>query len=191
MPRTRHQKSVLKSDSRTGGVSIAAIQFALAAGANVIATTSSDDKAKKLKSLGVPEDHIINYRTDPIWGETAKKMTGGLGVDHIIEVGGPNTVAQSLKAIKMEGVITVIGFLGGAQAEDQPSILDLLTFGCTARGVMVGSRRQFEDMNRAIEARKIKMVVDQKVFGFEQAKEAYQYVWDQKHFGNVVIKVSQ
>jgi NADPH:quinone reductase-like Zn-dependent oxidoreductase len=82
----------------TGGVSLSAIQFAKAGGATVIATTSSDEKAKRLEKLGA--DIVINYKTDPNWGETAKRLSPGkVGVDHIIEVGGPGTLAQSLKGI--------------------------------------------------------------------------------------------
>lgn len=170
----------------TGGVSIAALQFALAAGATVIATTSSAEKGRKLKELGA--HHVINYKETTNWGEEAKKLTpGGEGVHHIIEVGGPGTMRQSLNAIKMGGVISIIGFLGG-QGE-QPGMLEALMHGCIIRGILVGSRLQFEDMNRAIDANNIKPVVDKEIFAFEDAKAAYQYNWDQKHFGKTVIKV--
>ncbi|KAK6208638.1 zinc-binding dehydrogenase [Colletotrichum tabaci] len=175
----------------TGGVSLAAIQFAVAAGATVIATTSSAAKGERLKKLGA--HHVINYKETPNWGEVAKSLTpDGLGVDHIIEVGGPGTVAQSLKAVKLEGVISVIGFLSigdAASAGQQPTLLDALNNLCTIRGILVGSRQQFEEMNRAIDANGIKPVVDAKIFGFEEVKEAYQYQWEQKHFGKVVIKI--
>jgi NADPH:quinone reductase-like Zn-dependent oxidoreductase len=154
----------------TGGVSIFAVQFAKAAGATVISTTSSKEKADTLKNLGA--DHVINYNETPNWGEKAKELTPkGEGVNHILEVGGPSTMAQSLKAIKIDGVISIIGFLGGS-AKDQPSFLDALLNICTVRGVLVGSRSQFEEMNRAIEACKIKPVVDKKVFTLEQTKES-------------------
>ena len=150
------------------------VQFAKAAGARVIATTSSSEKGEILKSLGA--DHVINYKEDPNWGETAKSLTpGGLGVEHIIEVGGPVTMAQSLKAIRLEGVITIIGFLAG-NAKEQPSFLECLNTGATVRGALVGSRLQFEDMNRAIDAMGIKPVVDKKEFELEDLKEAYQYM---------------
>jgi len=172
----------------TGGVSIFAVQFAVAAGANVIATTSSDDKGKTLKKLGA--HHVINYKTDKNWGETAKKLSpGGEGVTHVVEVGGPGTMQQSFNAVKIDGTITVIGFLGGVDTSGGPSPLDALTNICNIRGVLVGSRAQFEDMNRAIEASDIKPVVDGEVFSFEKAKDAYQYQWDQKHFGKVVITI--
>lgn len=173
----------------TGGVGIAAIQFAKAAGATVIATSSSADKCKYLEKLGA--DRVINYKETPNWGEVAKSWTPGkAGVDHVIEVGGPNTMAQSLKAIKMEGVISVIGFVGGAGGENQPSASDTLTHLCTIRGILVGSKMQFKDMNRAIDANNIHPIVD-KTFPFEQAKEAYQYMSDQKHIGKVVIQLGR
>ncbi|KAI2606788.1 NAD(P)-binding protein [Hypoxylon sp. NC1633] len=171
----------------SGGVSVFGLQLAKAAGAVVIATTSSKDKEEKLKQLGA--DHVINYKEDLNWGESAKKLTtGGAGVDHVIEVGGVGTLGQSLKAIKIEGVISIIGFLGGG--DTQPTILECLTNICTARGVFVGSRAMMEDMVAAIEAADIKPVIDQAVFDFEKTKEAYQYMWDKKHFGKVVIKIA-
>lgn len=173
----------------TGGVSMFAVQFAKAAGAKVIATTSSAEKGDKLKALGA--DHIINYKEVSNWGEEAKKLTpGGRGVQHILEVGGPNTMAQSLKAISFDGVISIIGFLGGAKGEQQPTFLECLNNICTVRGVLVGSRQQFEEMNRAIEANDIKPVVDEKVFTLDETKEAYQYMWDQKHFGKLCIQIN-
>ena len=173
----------------TGGVSLAAIQFARAAGVNVIATSSSDEKLDFLKKLGA--NHVINYKSDKNWGESAKKLTtGGLGVDHVVEVGGPGTMNQSMLAIKPEGVITVIGFLGGADSKDTPSTLDALTYLCTIRGILVGSRLQFEDMNRAIEANDIHPVVDKNIFPFEKAVDAYNFQWEQKHLGKVVIEVA-
>lgn len=173
----------------TGGVSMFALQFAKAAGARVISTTSSDAKAEILKKLGA--DLIINYKTDENWGETAKKATpGGAGCSHVVEVGGPKTMAQSLKAIRPEGTITIIGFLGG-YSKDQPTFLDCLNNLCTVRGIMVGSRQQFEQMNEAIDANGIKPVVDEKVFSLEDTKEAYRYMWDQKHFGKLTIKIDE
>ncbi|KAI1759911.1 NAD(P)-binding protein [Hypoxylon sp. FL1150] len=169
----------------TGGVSIFGLQFAKAAGAKVIATTSSKEKEATLKKLGA--DHVINYKEDTNWGETAKKLTGGVGVDHILEVGGANTLPQSLAAIKMEGVISIIGFLGGGDAAS--SIIQCLYNLCTARGVYVGPRAMMEEMVLAIEANDIHPVVDKEVFAFEKTKEAYEYMWQQKHFGKLVIKI--
>lgn len=139
----------------------------------MIATTSSAQKAQTLKKLGA--DHVINYREDPEWGTTAKKLTtDGAGAEHIIEVGGEHTMAQSLKAVKYGGIITLIGFLGGAKPKE--SILEALNNVCTLRGIFVGSREQMEDMCRAIEANDIHPVVDEKVFPFEQARDAYEYM---------------
>lgn len=128
----------------TGGVSTFAVQFAKAAGAKVIATTSSPAKAELLKKLGA--DHVINYKETPNWGETAKALTpGGVGVKHVLEVGGPGTMAQSLKAVQIDGIITIIGFVA-APTPDQPTFLDCLNHLCTVRGVLVGNRAQFEAM---------------------------------------------
>lgn len=172
----------------TGGVSIFAVQFAKAAGATVIATTSSEKKAEVLKGLGA--DFVLNYREEKEWGEKAKSLTpNNEGVSRILEVGGPVTMAQSLKAIKIDGVISIIGFLGGMKDKDAPGFMDCLDHFCTVRGILVGSRVQFEEMNRAIEGNKIKPVVDEKVFGLDELREAYQYMWDQKHFGKVTIKI--
>jgi NADPH:quinone reductase-like Zn-dependent oxidoreductase len=173
----------------TGGVSIFALQFAKAAGARVIATTSSQAKADLLKKLGA--DHVINYKETPAWGEAAAKLTpAGAGVHHVVEVGGPTTMAQSLKAIAIDGVISIIGFIGG-QSKEQPTFLDCLNNICTVRGLLVGSRLQMEDMCRAIEQNDLHPVVDEKVFGFGELKEAYQYMWEQKHFGKLTVRVAE
>ncbi|KAJ5300872.1 Elongation factor G [Penicillium atrosanguineum] len=173
----------------TGGVSMFGLQFAKAAGATVIASTSSAAKAEKLKELGA--DHIINYRQDTNWGETARKLTPeGEGVDHILEVGGPGTLAQSFKAIKYEGLISVIGFIGDGTGQDQPTILDALSNICTVRGVYVGSKELMQDMIRAIEANDIHPVVDEKVFTLDQTRKAYEHMWGQNHFGKLTIKIN-
>ncbi|KAL8698650.1 MAG: hypothetical protein Q9201_006448 [Fulgogasparrea decipioides] len=159
----------------TGGVSMFALQFAKAAGARVIATTGSEWKAEVIKSLGA--DHVINYKAEPNWGTAAANLSpGSLGVDHVIEVGGPQSVAQSLKAIRVNGCISIIGFLGGPPTEQQPTFLECLSHKCVVRGVYVGSRMIYEDMNRAIDANAIKPVIDERVFTLEEAKEAYQYM---------------
>lgn len=161
-------------------------QFAKAAGARVIATTSSKAKAEKLKQLGA--DHVINYVEDTKWGETARKLTpGGVGCDHVIEVGGAATMTQSLVATKFEGIISIIGFLGGAKPKD--NILEVLSRVCTIRGVYVGSREQMEEMCAAIEVNDIKPVVDGQEFTLDKVREAYDYMWDKKHFGKVAIRI--
>ncbi|KAF2459072.1 P-loop containing nucleoside triphosphate hydrolase protein [Lineolata rhizophorae] len=150
----------------TGGVSVWAVQM------------------QKLKQLGA--DHVINYKENPNWGEIAKSLTpNGAGVEHVVDVCGPTTAGQSLKAIKVDGVISIIGFVGG-MSKETPTLLDSLSSLCTVRGLLVGSRLQMEDMNLAIEANKIQPVVDGKVFKLEEAKDAYQYMWEQKHFGKLI-----
>ncbi|KAL2802435.1 hypothetical protein BJX63DRAFT_426070 [Aspergillus granulosus] len=172
----------------TGGVSIFALQFAKAAGATVIATTSSDTKGRKLKELGA--DHVINYETEPNWGEIARSLTrDNVGVDHIIEVGGSGTLQQSFKCIKFEGVISIIGFLGGMDPKTMPGVLDTLSHICTVRGVYVGSKALMNDMINAIEANNIHPVLDERVFTLDKTREAYEYMWGQHHFGKLTIKI--
>lgn len=132
------------------------------------------EKAEILKRLGA--DHVLNYTKDPKWGESARALTPDQGgVQHIIEVGGPNTMAQSFRAIKREGVISVIGFLGGS-SKAEPSFLETLNTSSIVRGIMVGSRVQLEELTRAIDANLIKPVVDEKVFALKELKECYQYI---------------
>lgn len=174
----------------TGGVSVFAVQLAKAAGARVVATTSSSAKAELLKKLGA--DHILNYRETPDWGVKAKELTGGVGFDHIIEVAGPASMAQSLEAVKMDGVIIIIGFLGGFKGEDEPSFLQALQRLCTIRGVMVGSKVHMLELCAAIEANpeKLRPVIDPKVFKLEELKEAYEYQWAAKHQAKVCIEIA-
>lgn len=173
----------------TGGVSLFAIQFSVAAGATVIATTSqsSGPKVDLLKSLGAKP--VINYREDKDWGKTAASLTpNGVGVDHVIDVGGANTLGQSLKAVRFEGTISVVGFLSGAGVE--PGLLSTLSRAITVRGVLGGSKLQLEEVIRAVERCGIKPVVDEKVFGLNEVREAYQYLMEGKHVGKVVVRVS-
>lgn len=173
----------------TGGVSIFAVQFAKAVGARVIATTSSSEKTKLLKKLGA--DHIINYRETPNWGSVAKNLTGGSGVDLVVEVVGPTSMKQSVDSIKLDGIISVVGFVGG-EAKELPSLLDCWINLFTARGLWVGSRLQMEDMCQAIEANldKLRPVIDSKIFTLVQVKEAYEYLWSGKHQGKVCIEIA-
>lgn len=164
----------------TGGVSIFGLQFAKAAGATVIATTSSEEKTKKLKEFGA--DHVINYKTNPNWGEIARGLTrDNVGVDHIIEVGGSGTLEQSFKCAKFESVISIIGFLGGGDAQKMPNVLQALTHVCTVRGVYVGSKALMNDMVAAIEANNIHPVVDEKVFTLDKLRDAYDYMVSPLH----------
>ncbi|KII90099.1 hypothetical protein PLICRDRAFT_579311 [Plicaturopsis crispa FD-325 SS-3] len=171
----------------TGGVSIAALQFAVASGATVIATSSSDAKLEVAKKLGAT--HLINYKTTPDWDKEVLKITNGRGVDHILEIGGSGTIVKSLEAIRYGGHIYAIGFLAQDGAEANTTIRTIIK-ACHVHGVLIGSVSQFEAMNRLISARGIHPVVD-KVFAFEDAAKAYEYFESQAFVGKVVIKVSK
>jgi len=166
----------------TGGVSIFALQFAKAAGATVIITSSSDEKLERAKGLGA--DHLINYRADPEWGRTAKRLTGGVGVDHVLEVGGAGTLPQSLRALRVGGHLSGIGMLAGGGAGVDFSTL----FRGNARihGITVGSREQFEAMGRAIEANVLRPVIGER-FRFEDAQAAFRRMKAGEHFGKIVL----
>ena len=167
----------------TGGVSLFAVQFAKAAGAKVIATTGSNEKSVTLRNLGA--DYVLNYKEQPDWGGVVRNITGGRGVDHVLEVGGPETIRQSIEAIKAGGVISIIGSVGGTKIEDKASFMECLSGRFTARGIVVGSRQQLEAMCMAIEANpeRLKPVLDSRLFSLEQIKDAYDYMWSGKHCG--------
>ena len=167
----------------TGGVSIFALQFAKMAGATVIATSSSDEKLAMLEALGA--DHVINYRADGEWGETARRLTGGRGVDHVIEVGGPATLEQSMIAARVGGHISLIGILTGL-AGPLPLINALLRQ-LQLRAVLVGSRRQQIDMIRAIDANGMKPVID-KSFALEDMVAAFKHQESNRHFGKICLE---
>lgn len=166
----------------TGGVSIFALQFAKMAGATVIATSSSDDKLARLEAMGA--DHLINYRKDPNWGGTARQLTGGRGVDHVVEVGGPSTLEQSMIAARIGGHISVIGILTGLAGS--LSIVQALVRQLRLQGVLVGSRRHQLDMIRAINATGIRPVIDRH-FPLENIVEAFRYQESNQHFGKICL----
>ncbi|KAF8130167.1 hypothetical protein EV363DRAFT_1432092 [Boletus edulis] len=170
----------------TGGVSIFGAQIALASGATVIMTSSSDAKLEVAKKLGV--QYLINYNTNPNWEDEVLKITEGRGVDHIIEVGGIDTIQKSMKAVRYAGQVYIIGYVSGGDSgiPIRPAIHKAITF----RAILIGSVKQFEDMNRLFIARQVHPVVD-KVFPFEEAIEGYSYLESQKHVGKVVIKVTK
>jgi NADPH:quinone reductase-like Zn-dependent oxidoreductase len=168
----------------TGGVSIHAMQFARAAGANVIITSSSDEKLERARGLGAMAG--INYKTHPEWEKEVHRLTGGRGVDHVIEVGGVGTLARSYQAIGFGGKIALIGFLGGPAGQQEPYAL--MMKGGSLVGIGVGSTAMFEDMNRAIEANGIKPVVG-RVFPFDEAVEAFRCLAAGDFFGKVVITI--
>ncbi len=167
----------------TGGVSIFGLQFAKAAGYRTIITSSSDAKLERARALGA--DEAINYRTTPDWGAAARALTGGRGVDFVMEVGGGGTLTQSLKATALSGHIAVIGVLGGAA--EPLSMGTMISTGAKLQGVSVGSRTMFEAMCRAIEARRIAPVVD-KVYPFTEAVAALEAMRAGDHFGKIVLK---
>ncbi|KAM0255131.1 hypothetical protein ACHAQJ_006054 [Trichoderma viride] len=175
----------------TGGVSVASLQIAVAAGATVVATTSSSEKAELLKKLGA--SHVINYREDREWGATAKKLSpGGQGFSKVIEISGGESCKQSFEALARGGEIVVIGFIGSAKDGEQNggvTLVDTILKTANIRGVQGGSRQLFEEVNQVIESRAIKPAVDPRVFELRDLKDAYQYLWDQKHFGKVVVKI--
>ena len=168
----------------TGGVSIFALQFARLFGAEVIVTSSSDDKLARAKALGAT--HLINYKTTPDWDKAVLDLTGGQGVDQVVEVGGAGTFVRSLNATRLNGSISLIGVLAGA-ADVNPMLI--LAKRANVQGISVGSRQMFEAMNRAIAANGVKPVVD-RVFPFADARAAYRHLHAAAHFGKVVISLA-
>ncbi|KAF8957839.1 NAD-P-binding protein [Flammula alnicola] len=171
----------------TGGVAIFAIQIAHASGATVIATSSSDAKLEIARALGTK--HTINYKTNSDWEKEVLKLTGGEGVDHVVEIGGPATWLKSLDALKYGGYLHVIGAQAGL-ADIRTIVIPIIQKSLNLHGVQVGSRTQFEALNRLLTASQIHPVID-KVFEFEQAREAYEYLSQHGHVGKVIIRVSK
>jgi NADPH:quinone reductase-like Zn-dependent oxidoreductase len=168
----------------TGGVSVFAQQFCSIMGARTIVTSSSDDKLEKMKALGASE--IINYQTNPEWDAITLELTGGSGVDRVVEVGGPGTFDRSVNAVRVGGIIGLIGVLTGISGATNPT--PIMAKSVTVKGIYVGSRTMFADMNRAIETHKLKPVIDQ-IFDFKDARSAYHTMRGAKHFGKLVIKM--
>lgn len=166
----------------TGGVSIFALQFAKAAGATVIATSSSDEKLEKVKALGA--DHVINYKSTPEWGKAAAELCPRGGVDYVVEVGGAGTLTQSVDATRLGGLIVLIGVLTGWSGE-VPTAKIMMHQICV-KGVTVGTRQQQQDMVRGLEATGIKPIID-KSFPLEKIADAFRYQASQKHFGKICL----
>ncbi len=169
----------------TGGVSLFALLFAKAAGAVVIATSSSAEKLQRLKALGA--DHVINYRDVEKWGEAAFALTDGLGVDHVIEVGGPNTLAQSLLAARTGAHVAIIGAVAGFKIDTIPFAV-VQAKRLRLQGVTVGSRRDQIDMIRAIEASGIRPVID-RTFALEELGDALRHQQAGRHIGKICIDI--
>ena len=168
----------------TGGVSMFALQLAFSAGANVIITSSSDEKLELAKSHGA--NQTINYANHPEWHKEVKRLTSGRGVDHVVEVGGPGTLERSIKSTAVGGHIHLIGVLDSPSAKISPmlSVFNLLTI----RGIYVGSREMHQRTLAAIDRNNLHPIID-RTFAFENAVEAYRYFASQKHVGKVVIEL--
>jgi NADPH:quinone reductase-like Zn-dependent oxidoreductase len=169
----------------TGGVSLFALQFAKIMGARIIITSSSDEKLARARELGA--HHTINYRTMPNWGEAARVLNDGCGVDAVLEVGGGNTLAQSLIAVRQSGKIAVIGFLAGLGAATEVARA-LVQKRVSLHGISVGHRESFEEMNQVIALHGIRPIVD-RTFTLPQAVDAYRYFAGAEGFGKVVITI--
>lgn len=166
-----------------GGVSVFALQFAKAMGATVIATSSSASRLERLRDLGA--DHVIDYRATPDWGAVARGLSGG-GVDHVVEVGGAGTLAQSLQAVRIGGHVAIIGVLSGMEA----AIPTPLVLGKQVRlqGLAVGSRRHQRDMIRAIDATGLRPVIDRS-FPLERLADAFALQQTGAHFGKIGLEI--
>jgi NADPH:quinone reductase-like Zn-dependent oxidoreductase len=169
----------------TGGVSIFGLQFAHATGIVPIITSSSDEKLQRAKALGAGCG--INYRTTPDWDKAAIAFNHGRGVDHVLEVGGANTLTLSFGAIRLGGKISIIGGLSGGARELNPGLI--FTKRANVQGISVSSMQTFETMNAAMAANTIKPVID-RVFGFDEVQAAYQHMAAGAHFGKIVIRVA-
>ena len=167
----------------TGGVSIFALQFALLAGARVIATSSSDEKLERVLQLGASDG--INYKQTPDWSKKVRELTAGDGVDYVVEVGGAGTLSESLRAVRYGGQISLIGVLTGGSAEINTA--SILMKNVKVQGIYVGSREMFEAMNSAIALHKLHPVCD-RVFPFHEAPKALKYMETGSHFGKICIR---
>lgn len=169
----------------TGGVSLFALAFARAAGAEVTLISSSDEKLARARELGAT--HTLNYRQQPDWGRAVAGLTDGQGVDHVVEVGGAGTLGQSLQAVAPGGRISVIGVLSGVKTELE--LTRVLMRGVQLQGIFVGSRAMFEAMNRAIALHRIRPVID-RVFPLAQTRAALEHMAAGAHFGKIVLRVA-
>lgn len=167
----------------TGGVSVWAMQFALAAGAEVFITSSSDAKLERARSLGA--HHLINHRGHPDWDAEISRLTGGRGVDHVLEVGGPGTLGRSLKALASGGHLALIGVLTGFGPPDA-SLFPLVAKNATMSGIYVGHAAGFAEMARFITEHQLQPVIDRR-FAFEDAPRAFAHLSGATHFGKVVV----
>jgi NADPH:quinone reductase-like Zn-dependent oxidoreductase len=171
----------------TGGVSLFALQFGKLLGATVIGTSSSDEKLKRAYGIGL--DAGCNYKEGPEWSKWVTDVTGGRGADRIIEVGGGGTFGQSLRAARVGGVIAQIGVLSGSATSEPLALTPILHKQLRVQGIYVGSRAMFEQMNTVIAKAELHPIVD-RVFAFDQAREAFLHMESASHFGKIVIRVA-
>ncbi len=167
----------------TGGVSIFALQIAVAMGATVIATSSSDAKLERVRTFGAAQ--TVNYEAEPEWGNRVRDLTGGRGVDHVVEVGGPGTLPQSIAAVRVGGIITLIGVLTGRSGAVPTAAL--MAKQARLQGLIVGSRREQQDFVRAIDAIGLKPVIDRS-FPLEGIADAFRYQQSGSHFGKICLE---
>lgn len=168
----------------SGGVSIFALQFAKMAGARVIATSSSDEKLERLGAMGA--DHLINYRQETAWGKKVLEMTGGRGVDTVVEIGGAGTLDQSMVAARVGGHVALIGVLAGFAGPVQTGLL--MAKNLRVQGLTVGSRKQQLDMIAAIDGNGIKPVIDRH-FPLENLADAFRHQISGGHFGKIAVDI--
>jgi NADPH:quinone reductase-like Zn-dependent oxidoreductase len=168
----------------TGGVSVFALQFAKALGATVIATSSSDEKLARMKALGA--DHLINYKEHEAWGVKVLEITGGTGVDHVVEIGGSGTLDQSMLATRVQGHIALIGVLAGYGGPI--STVTLMAKNLRVQGLTVGSRTQQQDMIAFIDEKGIKPVIDS-AFPLDKLADAFRHQASGSHFGKIVVEI--
>lgn len=167
----------------TGGVSIWALQIAKLMGARVAITSSSDDKLERARALGA--DHVVNYRSQPEWGKAIRAWSEGRGVDHVVEVGGPGTLAQSIEAVRVGGHISLIGVLTGASGEVPTAAL--MSKQARLQGLIVGSRAEQQDFVRAIEQGGLRPVIDRR-FALDELADAFRYEMGASHFGKIGVE---
>ncbi len=170
----------------TGGVSLFSLQFAAMHGARVIATSGSDEKLARAIHLGASDG--VNYKTTAAWDKHVRELTGGLGADHVIEVGGAGTLARSLGAARTAGHLAIIGVLSGISSE--LNIAPILHKHLTLHGIYVGSRAMFEDMNRAIAQHQLRPIID-RVFPIEEIQAALRHMESAAHFGKIVVSLER
>ncbi|MBV7257281.1 NAD(P)-dependent alcohol dehydrogenase [Pacificimonas sp. WHA3] len=168
----------------TGGVSMFALSLAKSVGAKVIQTSSSDEKLQRVKALGA--DHIINYKTTPNWGAKARELTGGIGVDEVVEIGGPGTLPQSIAACRIGGHISMIGVLTGISGEVPTAAF--FSSNLTMSGITVGSRAHQLDMIGDPNRYNIKPVIDSS-YPLEKLADAFRRMESQRHFGKIVVTI--